>query len=191
MKINEVLTETTVNEYDRPQQAVNTSASRPGRKTWKLTDLIDVTPRDGKDPTSLLNYSFKKLTAVPELQQPGIYIWSTPDVGIFYVGINGVDKGLKQRASAHIDKILGRPRGAPNTFPQNWRKLSQAMVKHSKEDSSKVQDDLDSIHISYIPIPTATKQDLEKKEKRFIKYLNPYANKQHDPNIPSSTRLQH
>lgn len=158
---------------------------RSGRKTYKLLDLISVTPH----PTNngLLKYNTASLKSKPELGNAGIYIWSHPDFGIFYIGINakGVD-GLEQRWLAHIDKLVNRLRNSTG-YTSGWHEFSKLFIKHSMEDVSKVNDDLAEVRLTYIPLANpkdyADRKQLKKElaniEDRLIDKILPFANKEY------------
>jgi len=93
----------------------------------------------------------------------GIYIWTHPEFGIFYVGIVGAE--LKQRWSSHIQKIMGRlkdqgdsdSQGNPRSrAPKKWIQFSKEFL--SPEGSQMMISDeqlmkeLGSISVSFYPI---------------------------------------
>jgi len=193
MKITDI-----IESENRPFPAVNTATVRPnGRKTWRILDLIDIVPKKGDKGT--LNYAMDKLAKIPEFQKSGIYVWSHPDFGIFYVGLNGSpvdpngkkEKGVGQRWTAHIDKMLNRLRSEAGRT-QAWTDLSKLIAQHSVSDVNKVKDDLADISVSYIPFE-GSKEELHSREQRLINKLNPYANADRhrgaNKDRPSSTNL--
>lgn len=158
---------------------------RSGRKTYKLLDLISVAPHPSNN--GLLKYNTASLKSKPELGNAGIYIWSHPDFGIFYIGINskGVD-GLKQRWLAHIDKLVNRLHSGTG-YTKGWHEFSKLFIKHSLEDVSKVNDDLAEVRLTYIPLANpkdyADRRQLKKEladiEDRLIDKILPFANKEY------------
>jgi hypothetical protein len=94
----------------------------------------------------------------------GIYIWTHPKFGIFYIGIMGSD--LEQRWTSHVNKMLGRYKDQANnkddqgnsrsTAPTNWVKFSQdllskdgSQIEISSEQAAK---ELSAISVSFYPI---------------------------------------
>jgi hypothetical protein len=158
---------------------------RSGRKTYKLLDLISVSLNPNKN--GLLKYNTASLRSKTELGNAGIYIWSHPDFGIFYIGINskGVD-GLEQRWLAHIDKLVNRLRVGTG-YTHGWHEFSKMFIKHSTEDVSKVNDDLAEVRLTYIPLANpkdyADRRQLKKEladiEDRLIDKILPFANKEY------------
>ena len=93
----------------------------------------------------------------------GIYIWTHPKFGIFYVGIVGAD--LKQRWSSHIQKIMGRlkdqgksdSQGNPRSrAPKNWIQFSKEFLSpegsQMKISDEQLMKELGSISVSFYPI---------------------------------------
>jgi len=158
---------------------------RSGRKTYKLLDLISVAPHPSNN--GLLKYNTASLKSKPELGNAGIYIWSHLDFGIFYIGINakGAD-GLEQRWLSHIDKLVNRLRSSTK-YTSGWREFSKLFIKHSLEDISKVNDDLQEVRLTYIPLANpkdyADRRQLKKEladiEDRLIDKILPFANKEY------------
>lgn len=158
---------------------------RSGRKTYKLLDLVSVSPNPNNN--GLLKYNTSSLRSKPELGNAGIYIWSHPDFGIFYIGINskGAD-GLEQRWLAHIDKLVNRLRVGTG-YTHGWHEFSKMFIKHSMDDISKVNDDLSNVRLTYIPLANpkdyADRKQLKKEladiEDRLIDKILPFANKEY------------
>jgi len=187
-----------ISELDRPDQAIARSDIRPGkRKTYRALDLINIS-QSLKHP-NILAYTVDKIVNNPEFQQPGIYVFSHPDFGIFYVGLNGVavgkqkNKGVAQRWQSHLDKMLDRTKIGRSAQTAAWKKFSTVVAQHSRTDISKAADDLDQIMITYIPF-TGSEEELDRRETRLRQRLNPYANydRHTKANItrPSSTRVE-
>lgn len=158
---------------------------RSGRKTYKLLDLISVSPHPSNN--GLLKYNTSNLKNRSELGNAGIYIWSHPNFGIFYIGINskGAD-GLEQRWLAHIDKLVNRLRSSTG-YTLGWHEFSNLFIKHSLNDVSKVNDDLAEVRVTYIPLAnpkdyedrTQLKKELADIEDRLIDKALPFANKEY------------
>lgn len=93
----------------------------------------------------------------------GIYIWTHPKFGIFYIGIMGSD--LEQRWTSHVTKMLGRykdqgkkdSQGNPRSrAPVNWVKFSQDLLSKEgsqiKITSEQAAKELSDISVSFYPI---------------------------------------
>ena len=195
MKINEIVCESNVK-----------FPGKTGRLHARLLDIADITIK--KRSNGIEYPSVKLKNNLPAgYDKAGIYVWSHPQFGIFYIGLNAAakaKKGLNQRAESHVRKLLNRLY-KESEYTVAWEKFSNMLVKHSKEDINKFRDDLDQVQITYFPladIQDYEKQglnqrdmyhDIERIEHKAIRRLNPYANKEyHKPeNIgkKSVTRL--
>lgn len=178
-----------------------------GRQDYNFLDLIKIAPDPGRP--GLLKYNVSRLRKLKAELRPGIYIWSHPDWGIFYIGINakGV-KGAEQRWLAHADKLLNRLR-ASTGYTRGWHEFSDLFVVHSREDILEAEKDLEQVTITYLPLREMAsdpagykvlKKELASIEDQLIDFFNPFANKeyrytrnQNKPsktlNVPSATEL--
>jgi hypothetical protein len=183
-------------EVERPDQAISRSDIRPGkRKTRRLSDIVSVEPRKGENVNQMLKITWTGIDNWLDVQQPGIYVISHPELGIIYLGLN--DKhGTTKRWEAHIKKMLDRMH--PSTYKKGgaatkaWHDLSTVIARNSHNDINKASDDLKDILVTYIPF-VGTPEELHRREARLRKKLNPYANydrhTKDNINRPSSTRV--
>lgn len=126
-----------------------------------------------------------KPTANKLIFGPGLYAWSHPDFGDFYIGISSVNS--EARWVTHVRKLIdhcGPKTKSINPFPKKWQQFVQEFV-----DRGYQIEDLDNIQIRFWPIPNPStsdflskediakfKRDLEAIEKRIVKFFNPYCN---------------
>jgi hypothetical protein len=118
----------------------------------------------------------------------GVYLWSHPDFGYFYVGIASRDN-VMQRWNAHTQKLLDTCSTAKQM--KNWKAFSDRFT-----GAGYGRDDLKDITLHFFPIAskndfedlTAWKNYLKRLEARINTLLNPACNAEHKPERPSSTR---
>lgn len=135
-----------------------------------------------------LKIRFKKKTQLPpEVLQSGIYAWSHPDWGYFYVGIASKNN-FRERWYKHIQKLLDQCTSAAQM--QNWQQFSQKFFA-----AGYGMDDLKDITLRFFPIPpdlgddpVTFKNKLKAIEDRIVAVLNPACNFEHDPTRRSSTK---
>lgn len=118
----------------------------------------------------------------------GVYLWSHPDFGYFYVGIASRDN-VMQRWNAHTQKLLDNCSSAKQMA--NWKTFAGRF-----RDAGYGIDDLKNITLHFFPM--ASKNDFEDLEawKLYLKtietrintLLNPACNAEHRFDTPSSTR---
>ena len=159
-------------------------------QSYRLTDLVNVRPSSKN--SDFLTITWKR-ESKPILQQKGIYIWTHPQFGIFYLGIARADN-LDQRWDAHIQKLLNR---AKVTYPRRWREFAQLFLAQgvSSVDSSRAMDDLAPIKIYFYPVnkPADMSDEdyakaIEDLETRIEARWNPRAQGKYKPDYPSVTR---
>ena len=129
----------------------------------------------------------KKQHLPPEVLQSGIYAWSHPDWGYFYVGIASKNN-FRERWYKHIQKLLDQCTSAKQMA--NWQQFSQKFFA-----SGYGIDDLKNITLRFFPIPpdlgddpVTFKKKLKAIEDRIVAALNPACNFEHDPTRRSSTK---
>jgi len=129
----------------------------------------------------------KKQNLPPEVLQSGIYAWSHPDWGYFYVGIASKNN-FRERWYKHIQKLLDQCTSA--TQMRNWQQFSQKFFA-----AGYGMDDLKDITLRFFPIPpdagddaVTFKRKLGDIEDRIVSVLNPACNYQHQSDRPSATR---
>jgi len=156
----------------------------------KLLSLADVCPSQNNPEYVTISW---KQTAKSVLQQKGLYIWTHPTFGIFYVGIARADN-LGQRWDAHTQKLLNR---AKVYYPKRWKEFAQIFLAQgvSALDSSQVAKDLEGIKIYFYPINkpgNITDKDyaraIEDLETRIEARWNPRAQGKYNPNFPTVTK---
>jgi hypothetical protein len=134
-----------------------------------------------------LKIRFKKKTQLPpEVLQSGIYAWSHPDWGYFYVGIASKNN-FRERWYKHVQKLLDQCTSAKQMA--NWQEFSQRFFA-----AGYSIDDLKDITLRFFPIPADmgdSPEQFKKKlgdiEDRIVRIINPACNYQYDPTRPSST----
>ena len=130
----------------------------------------------------------KKQHLPPEVLQSGIYAWSHPDWGYFYVGIASKNN-FRERWYKHVQKLLDQCTSAKQMA--NWQQFSQKFFA-----AGYGIDDLKDVRLRFYPITTVAqhgnkevlKKELETIEDRIVAWLNPACNYQHKPDQPSATR---
>jgi hypothetical protein len=130
----------------------------------------------------------KKQQLPPEVLQSGIYAWSHPDWGYFYVGIASKNN-FRERWYKHVQKLLDQCTTAKQM--RNWQEFSRRFSA-----AGYGIDDLKNITLRFFPIPADlgdTPEQFKAKlgtiEDRIVQMINPACNYQYDPSRPSSTRI--
>lgn len=188
MLINDIITEQlglpVRNKHGRPL------ATPENRQVYNLLDLVTVTAGKRKQGELSVN---KKPQANSILRQSGIYIWTHPKYGIFYVGI-AAKNNLEQRWGAHINKLLGTAAICPTG---NWKEFSTIFLAGSGGhiDTAIPEKELEGVKLYFYPVPKREgqsdeeyKKDLEDTEDRIARRWNPRTMGIYRPGQPSVTR---
>ena len=123
------------------------------------------------------------------VKKSGIYIWSHPVFGYFYIGI-AAKNNFTQRWNMHIQKLLDNCSSAQQMT--NWKSFADRFAA-----AGLGIDDLKDIQFTIYPITDTTtqsnsiqfKRELEILESRLISILNPMCNGEYDPTRRSATVL--
>ena len=146
-------------------------------------------PRTKNNWGGTLDFSFRR-DRPAIVNSAGIYAWSHPDFGYFYIGISA--RKSHNRWKTHVAKLIDHCNAngpGSNPFPVKWQQFVQRFV-----DLGYRIEDLDKVQIRFYPIPVPTdtadfKKYLEAIEHRIVLKLNPACNKEYDPTKPSTTRF--
>lgn len=157
------------------------------RQEYRLLDLVTVSKGNGK---------YYKVTKKPGakaiLGQSGIYIWSHPNFGKFYVGIASKNN-LDQRWTAHLNKLMGSW-SAPTV---NWKQFSDLFLAGVRDQIDLVDpnQDLKDIRLFFYPCEKRPgqsdaefKKELQDLESRIIGKWNTRTNTEYNPANPSVTK---
>ena len=168
---------------------------------WDIFDKGDFIQRDPNKPARKKNdwggtvyFNFKD--PLPEkVDGPGIYAWSHPAFGYFYIGISAVDSSARWKT--HVAKLVDHCAAGTGPFPFKWQEFIQEFA-----NSGYMIEDLNDVRIRFYPIPRPVIVGLSTKEttNEFRRYLaaiethivsklNTACNKEYNSNKTSSTKF--
>jgi hypothetical protein len=164
---------------------------------WDIFDKKAFTQHDNNKPPRIkndwggtLHFDFKDILPAG-VDGPGIYAWSHPVFGYFYVGISAVNSS--KRWKTHVAKLVDHCAIGTGPFPIKWQEFIQKFA-----NSGYSIEDLNDVRIRFYPIPRPVidgltthefRKYLEAIETHIVSKLNTACNKEYDLSKPSATKF--